>query len=168
MPSARSVANFFLEEGLQDNIEIDQLKIQKLVYYAYAWYAANYDGASLFPEEIEAWRHGPVVRTVWEAFRRFKDKPITEPATKIDMIGDGLQYTVPQVEESYRSFLRSVWQTYKEYTGTQLSNLTHSSDEPWSVIRARASSYYDNPIIPFAMIREFFSRKIARSRKVTV
>ena len=41
-------------------------KLQKLVYYCQAW-SLVWDENVLFPEEIEAWANGPVVREVYQA-----------------------------------------------------------------------------------------------------
>ena len=40
-------------------------KLQTLIYYAQAWSLAWGSGA-LFPEPVEAWAQGPVVRALWE------------------------------------------------------------------------------------------------------
>ena len=43
-------------------------KLQRLVYYGQAWSLVRDDDA-LFPEEIEAWANGPVVRALYNAHR---------------------------------------------------------------------------------------------------
>jgi uncharacterized phage-associated protein len=45
------------------------MKLQKLVYYAQAW-SLVWDERPLFPERIEAWANGPVVRELYECHRR--------------------------------------------------------------------------------------------------
>ncbi|MFP5528706.1 Panacea domain-containing protein, partial [Peptococcus simiae] len=55
MKSVIDVANWFLSKD-----SMTHKKIQKLCYYAQAWYCALYDGTPLFKEEIQAWVHGPV------------------------------------------------------------------------------------------------------------
>lgn len=44
------------------------MKLQKLVYYAQAW-SLVWDDRPLFTDEIEAWAHGPVVRSLYEGHR---------------------------------------------------------------------------------------------------
>ena len=44
-------------------------KLQKLVYYSQAW-SLVWDDDALFPEKIEAWANGPVVRKLYDAHRR--------------------------------------------------------------------------------------------------
>ncbi len=47
---------------------ITHLKLQKLVYYAQAWYLANFN-RPLFDEDMQAWTHGPVVPSLWKEYR---------------------------------------------------------------------------------------------------
>lgn len=41
------------------------MKLQKLAYYSQAW-SLVWDEAPLFPEKIEAWANGPVVKALYE------------------------------------------------------------------------------------------------------
>ena len=75
--SPSHVANFFFERGERDGIPITPLKLNKLVYIAYGWVAGAI-GQRLFDEEIEAWQHGPVIRSLYDEFKHFKNRPITE------------------------------------------------------------------------------------------
>jgi uncharacterized phage-associated protein len=45
---------------------IDSMSLQKLLYYVQAWHLAITD-EPLFPEQIKAWKDGPVVPQVWHA-----------------------------------------------------------------------------------------------------
>ena len=160
MPSAKAVANYFVEQGIRYNAPVTQLKLQKLMYYSYAWYVA-YNQEQLFPEDIEAWRHGPVVRSVWQEFRRFGSSVITEPATEFEGFGVGAQFVIPRVEDQgIIGYLLRIWNTYKEYSAIQLSNMTHSRDEPWASIRPLANAFNDHPVIPPELIFNYFSRKL--------
>lgn len=44
------------------------MKLQKLVYYSQAW-SLVWDDGELFPDEIEAWANGPVVRQLYDRHR---------------------------------------------------------------------------------------------------
>ena len=58
---AKIVARWFVNHADRASGEaITQLKLQKLVYYADAWFLANFD-EPLIKEDFEAWAHGPVV-----------------------------------------------------------------------------------------------------------
>jgi hypothetical protein len=45
------------------------MKLQKLVYYCQAWHLARY-GEPLFPDEVQAWREGPVVPRLYAQHRK--------------------------------------------------------------------------------------------------
>ena len=57
--SARQVAQFMISFSHEHGDPISNLKLQKLLYYAQAWFLALQD-KPLFDERIEAWAHGPV------------------------------------------------------------------------------------------------------------
>jgi len=44
------------------------MKLQKLAYYSQAW-SLVWDEKALFPEKIEAWANGPVVRALYDRHR---------------------------------------------------------------------------------------------------
>jgi uncharacterized phage-associated protein len=69
VPSANAVADWFLARGVQEPpTQISHLKLQKLCYYAQGYHLALL-GGGLFKDDIEAWQHGPVVRSVYNRFR---------------------------------------------------------------------------------------------------
>src|SRR2546428_134892 len=51
------------------------LHVQKLLYYVQGWSLAL-RGTPAFSDDIEAWRYGPVVESVYQAYKKFDDKPI--------------------------------------------------------------------------------------------
>lgn len=159
MVTAKAVANYFLTRSFDENNPLDQLKLQKLAYYAYAWYMANYK-KPLFPEDIEAWPHGPVIRELWKEFNTFKSVPITCFAKDIDYMNS--KTIVPKItDHKFIDFLDAIWKNYKDFTGIQLSNMTHEPEEPWSIVTESDKSY--KPRIPDSVILNAFSEKIRYS-----
>ena len=69
------VANFFINLANETGSYISNLKLQKLVYYAQAWYLALYND-SLFPEDFQAWIHGPVIPVLYAKYKVFQWQPI--------------------------------------------------------------------------------------------
>lgn len=61
--SIYDVANFFLSKEAMTH-----KKLQKLCYFAQAWYLANY-GKPLVPNRFEAWVHGPVSPDLYSKYR---------------------------------------------------------------------------------------------------
>jgi uncharacterized phage-associated protein len=80
MLSSHGVAKYFLSLADEDAGDlISSLKLQKLVYYAQGFHLALY-GTALFPEEVEAWPHGPVVLSLYNAYKKYGSNAIPIPS----------------------------------------------------------------------------------------
>ena len=117
---AIDVANYILSIANRDGDLISNLKLQKLLYYAQAWYLVNYN-VPLFNERIEAWELGPVVREVYSHFKRFKSSPITYTVTG----EESNCFTNKQV-----NYLNEFYDVFSKYTAHELVNMTHN-EAPW-------------------------------------
>jgi len=124
-----AIANYFIERAVEEGAPVDHLKLQKLVYIAHGWHLAVY-GEPLLRERVEAWQYGPVIRSLYHELKKFGNRPIGELVPRLR----GTRLEVPRVHEDDEEALRlldRVWNVYKDYTGVQLSNLTHQEDTPW-------------------------------------
>jgi uncharacterized phage-associated protein len=97
---------------------MDAMRLQKLLYYVQAWHVAVTD-EPMFPEQIKAWKDGPVVPQVWHARR---DKA-TRRATAQDTEGVHL-------DELTSDLIDLVLASYGSISGEELSALTHV-EQPW-------------------------------------
>ncbi|WP_294196885.1 type II toxin-antitoxin system antitoxin SocA domain-containing protein [uncultured Sphingomonas sp.] len=135
------------------------MKLQKLLFYAHAWHLA-YDKGPLFENDFEAWPWGPVVRDVYVQTKGFGRSRVTSPITEFAWGPQGPTIQAPTgVSEELRPFIRSVWDTLKVYDGVQLSNSTHASGEPWTIISDTIGTG-SKPIIPNDLIRRVFAQKL--------
>lgn len=112
------IANWFLLKS-----PMTHKKIQKLCYYAQAWYYAL-KNARLEDADFQAWIHGPVAPALYERFKSFG----------LDTIKIQSTYS-PKIEEDDISFLEDIWETYGEYTGNALEALSHR-ETPWLQARS--------------------------------
>jgi len=138
-----AIANYFLDLAEASDQCLDPMKVQKLVYFAHGWHLAL-RGDLLVNEQVEAWSHGPVIRSLWNALRHFKGEPIVGKVKRSRMIArersrEFVLYE-PSVDDdsvkavSTKAFLGRIWDVYGAYTGIQLSNLTHEAGTPWTQI----------------------------------
>lgn len=136
MPTAIDVARYILDrQG-----PVTAMKLQKLVYYSQVW-SIMWDDDRLFPDAIEAWKNGPVVRALWEATRgRFR-----VAATDISARANALS-------SSQRRTVDRVLAAYGDKDAQWLSDLTHLED-PWKLAMARGQ----NSEISLAEIAEYYS-----------
>ncbi len=117
MSTAHEVAQYIIAFSHQHGDPISNLKLQKLLYYAQAWHLAL-TGKPLFPQQIEAWVHGPVVPSVYHQYKPLSWRPIP------DEPGDA------KFDTDTREFLNEVMDVYGELSAYQLEKLTHQED-PW-------------------------------------
>ena len=92
------------------------MKLQKLVYYAQAW-SLVWDGEVIFPELIEAWVDGPIIRALW---KRHKGR-------RLLTTWDGNPSALSQRQAATAD---RVLMFYGELCATDLSTLTRS-EKPW-------------------------------------
>ena len=111
--SAHDVAAYIVE-----NLgSVTAMKLQKLVYYSQAW-SLVWDEAPLFHEEVEAWRNGPMVYTLYDAHRR-RFSVNKWPR------GDAEKLSSLQAET-----VDTVLDYYGDHSPQFLSDLSHQ-EEPW-------------------------------------
>lgn len=114
------VADFFLNRVETDQgSSITHLKLQKLCYYAQAWFLALEDN-KLFNEKFEAWVHGPVNPDLFQKYRDSSWQNL-KPVGDIDLS----DFTHEQLEH-----LEEIWSIYGKYDGKFLEDLTHQ-EAPW-------------------------------------
>lgn len=164
--TAAAVANAFLDIQANDNSQfplIDQMKLQKLIFYAHAWWLA-YTGKPLFGDDIEAWPWGPVVGDVYGNFREFGRNPIQGKKAHVLVRTDNGpfgKFQIPEPpDEEVMAFLKNVWETHKGMSGVQLSNATHAQGEPWTIVKEGYGSLDSKPRIPNTLIRDVFRNKL--------
>lgn len=135
MPSALGVGQYILER----RGPLTVMKLQKLVYYSQVW-SVVWDDDRLFPEPIEAWANGPVVRNLWEA---------TRGQFRVDMIPNGQSN---QLDDFQRDTVDRILEAYGPKDAQWLSDLTHLED-PWRVAYEKGQ----NTEISLELISEYYS-----------
>lgn len=121
------VADYFIWLANDTGSFISNLKLQKLVYYAQAWYLAIHD-KPLFDEDFEAWIHGPVIPELYKEYCGFKWKPILKEVEE------------PKFTEEVKQFLDEVTDVYFGLDAYELEQMTHL-EAPW--IEARGAKPTD-------------------------
>lgn len=138
---AVDVANFFVEmSNADEDSRMTNLKLNNLVYFAQAWSLEKL-GKHLFEEEVLAWKHGPIIPSVYRAFSPCSRNRISETA------GD---FSEDNYSEEVRDLLLDVTEKYWDYSTSGLRNLTHRKGGAWSQIYSETKT---NPI-PKNLIKE--------------
>ena len=134
MYDVRAIANWFIERSARSDSDMTAMRLQKLSYIAHGWSLAFDE--PLVHEAVEAWKWGPVFRTVYREFSEFGSRPINRMATAFDGTTlldreiDIESYSEPDPDAT-RNFLEDIWQRYKDFSASELMNLTHREGTPW-------------------------------------
>ncbi|OFE11413.1 hypothetical protein PHACT_12720 [Pseudohongiella acticola] len=129
MHSAIAVANKILDLATENGRSVTPMQLIKLVYLCHGWMLGLY-GRPLLAENIEAWRYGPVIRSLYAKVKDFRDNPVKGP------LKQGLRISAPDetFDEQESDLISQVFEIYGRYSGVALSNLTHESGSPWDVV----------------------------------
>ena len=161
--TATQVANEFIGLGLcEPNVpKIDQMKLQKLLFYSQGWYLA-YNDAPLFEENFEAWTHGSVIRDIYSQTAEYGREKVSDKLSELGIAENGsFSFITPNgVGDNLKEFIKNVWDTHKSFTGIQLSNATHAPGEPWTIIKEMYGSLDAKPLIPTPLIQTVFKKKL--------
>lgn len=118
MATARDVAAYILRE----RGSMSGMKLQKLLYYSQAWHLVWTEGSPLFPDRIEAWANGPVVRSVYALHRQ---------EMSVSEIAGGNPDALTDLE---REHINIVLDFYGSRAAYELSEMTHR-EQPWLIAR---------------------------------
>lgn len=106
------------QHGLDDGMT--NLRLQKLMYIAQGYFLAKY-GHPLYPEEIEAWKYGPVIPSLYSRYSMYKN---------------GVIHDDPPVEgaltEEELELVLDVLSRYGRFSTGYLVDLSHMPGSPWS------------------------------------
>ncbi|NWB96077.1 SocA family protein [Pseudomonas gingeri] len=145
---AMDIANWFVAKCAGSGDLITNLKVQKLLYYAEAWTQTLID-KELFPEQIQAWAHGPVVPEVFQEFKKYGWSPLPTPEDQ----------KIPIVSAEAEDILIRVFEAYADLPAKTLESMTHK-DVPWMNARGSLSPEERCEVVmPKSEICEFFRTK---------
>lgn len=126
------------------------LQVINLVYVSHGYSLALLD-RPLIDEEVEAWRHGPVVPSVYHCVKRHGAQPIG--ALLYSGTGAGraahldAESPFEGIPPDQRAVLDGVLEAYGAFSGSQLVGMTHEPGSPWDLYhRPRATRIPDDAI----------------------
>ena len=124
----------------QAGFSLNPVKLQRLIYVAYAWYLAFNQGQQLFPEQFEAWKYGPICLSVRDRF--LGRSCFYSPITLNDRWSDD---TDPHLFNHYlsaneREHLDLMIEIYGELSAFELEEMLRNED-PWQIARVGLDLY---------------------------
>lgn len=123
--SPECIAKYFILRATDDGELITPLKMQKMVYFAYAVYLLQKKGKDkLFQEKIEAWPSGPVVPSLYRKLKKYGSSPIKETFADISIKDFLKKYS------SIKDLLDEVYDKCQSLSAFQLVAITHN-EKSW-------------------------------------
>lgn len=128
--SAMQVANAFIRRSQNGDIpNLTPMKLQKLMFFAQSWYLRLFR-TRLINDEFIRWQYGPVVQSVYYEFSKNRGTEIRHRAK--NALGSDFD---SHLDASDENFLDEIIEAYGDYTGWQLSDMTHVNGGAWSMGR---------------------------------
>jgi len=140
------VSNLFIHlANTFEDRQLNNLKLNKLLFFAQGVNLAK-TGEPLFPEKIEAWEHGPVVRNVYQAFKKYKYSKITEPT---ELINEDM-FNAETI-----NILCDIFLFFKDDSESELENMTRQDGTPWKQVYVKN----ENQIISNEVMLQYFKSR---------
>ncbi|MCY4674909.1 MAG: DUF4065 domain-containing protein [Bacteroidetes bacterium] len=118
------------------------MHVIKLVYIAHGWMLGIFD-IPLIDEEVEAWKYGPVISSVYHRFKFYGGNAIDIPARN----------QAKRMSKEQSIVIKRVVEEYSKFTALQLSTITHFEKSPWSKV---VNEFGVGTIIPNQIIRQYY------------
>ena len=147
---ARQIANWFVARARRSGKTMSIMSLLKLTYIAHGWYL-EVRNKPLFANKIEAWRYGPVIPDVYNAFR----------PQGVNVSGEVSAPKIAEIGTNDQEFLEEIWNIYGGLEPFRLSDLTHVSGGPWD-IATKTGGYYAP--IPNDLIQQHYQLKRSQAK----
>jgi len=153
--SPLDIGDFFLR--LSEDNGIINLKLNKLIYIAHGYYWGNVDKPLITNGELaEAWKYGPVYRSIYNIFGRFG-------VNVIPVMYAGMSNRVESFDQDTIEFLNLVWDRFKDLQPWRLVQMLHQKESPWYLTWHRdRGKYTSGSSIPDYLTRVYYINLIKR------
>jgi uncharacterized phage-associated protein len=123
------IAYVFAKRGIKEDNPVTQMKLQKMVYFAHGYHLAVY-GKPLIEEEFEAWKFGPVIPSIYHAYKLFGSEPITD----LFLISNESELEEKSLNllETAKEAIDYTWEATKNVSANTLSAWSHKVGSPWA------------------------------------
>ncbi len=148
--SAPTVAEQIL--WLRRNEETTPMHLVKLVYLCHGWNLGIH-GSPLISEPVEAWQYGPVIPSIYHAYKVFGGEPVTNPVVDQSKAFDSDQ----------QQLIEAVLHAYREHSAIDLSSITHRKGTPWFDIYKGGRGLHRT--IPNALIKSYYVNRIKKTHQ---
>ena len=157
MYEARKICNFIIARYGGRSSNLTNARMNKLLYFIHGWSLTSRP-QGLVRNHFLAWKLGPVVRPVYDAFKVHGENQITAMAQYLDYSsGQTRPVEFDDISEGDADTIMRVFESYAQYSTSQLIQLSHEPGGPWDVVfSAYLKDQRVNPRIPNELIKTHF------------
>ena len=142
------------------------MQIQKLIYLAQGYHLYHYD-TPIINEVFQAWKFGPVLRSIYHECKNFGRSGINEFLIEGEFMGTKDEMypfvvrpaPIPENKE-VNQLIDFIWETYSKYDPLKLSQWTHEKGGPWDKVTNGGKDILLNMEVPNKEIQDYFKRKL--------
>jgi len=156
--NAIEIAQYVINHSIGKGKPVNNLKLQKILYYIQAAFLVE-EGVSCFKENIVNWRHGPVVKEVYDEYKDYIDSNIDDEQRgyyKIILDKDNLRFKSEFIEfdskiisDKHKELIDKVVDSMLDFDAWELVKRTQN-EKPWKEDSRR------NEVIPIESIKKYF------------
>ena len=140
---AIDIAKWLLYEAKKQGISMTHMKLQKLLYYAQAYFI-GITGKPLFHNVIQAWQHGPVVPDVYNIYKKFGNSII-----------NNIEYYPAPYELSH--LISFIIRDKGQFSAHDLRNMTHNEDTWKTAWNSPSSKNITDDMIRNSFTQDFWA-----------
>lgn len=144
-------AKYIISYFRNNNIEVTNLKLQKLLYFLEAIYMVALDENYLFNENFYAWNYGPVSKKVYDQYKIFGSMPIIldEPVS---------------INRTNEIFIQNLFMIFNDYSVSDLIEFSHQKGSPWYEIYMKyGENIPKNEVIQKYSTKKWFSGIVVKN-----
>lgn len=128
---ANCIASYVSKLAIDKDRNITHLQLHKILYYLQAHWLVTKNEV-LFEDEIEKWRIGPVISSVFNEYKIFRANPITF-IPKIITVNDDCsvskeKFSLDMISEEDRNEIRPIVDNLSFFSGLELTEKTFNHD----------------------------------------
>lgn len=142
--SAIKVSQYIIKYSNENNLNISNLKLQKLLYFIQSHFLIQ-KNEICFTDEIKACDLGPIVQDVYDEYKHFG-------AGNIPFVFVSYEISKDSIKENDRKLIEEVIDEFSTFTASELSDLIKSQD-PWIKTYKRGKKIN----IDTKLLKEFFT-----------
>ncbi|MDO8388535.1 MAG: DUF4065 domain-containing protein [Polaromonas sp.] len=128
MSEARAVARTMIQRAAKQKLNITNLKLQKLLYFAHGLMLVRHD-RPLIDEAFQAWKYGPVLEGLYHDLKVFGPSPISPADGFIPQWPD-----MPLEKKEELETIDAVLAQLGPLSGGELINFSHDPNGPWNAV----------------------------------